>query len=275
MGGLLPSHGVKTSVPRDERILYDAGSLFSTLLCTFRAFVDDDQQHQHRNEYYGGEGAQLRCQSAFAGIGVDVGGERFQSFVPDGEYGYCEVVDGECKGKDEPAYHARKYLRKDDLAQCLERGCAEVEGGFVHVLVHLFQTGHHAQHYVGGAERDVRQYHRRESLRDAEADEQQEQRHTRDDVRVHHRNGVGEVHHLTRACAQVEDADGRDAAQRRTGGGCQHGNGECVPDGVHQRVVHAAREEGAVQLGGESRPVAQHFGLGEREYHYDKDRRVE
>ena len=43
MGGLLPSHGMKTSVLRDERILYDAGSLFSTLLCTFRAFVDDDQ----------------------------------------------------------------------------------------------------------------------------------------------------------------------------------------------------------------------------------------
>ena len=40
-----------------------------------------DQQHQHRNEYYGGEGAQLRCQSAFAGIGVDVGGERFQSRI--------------------------------------------------------------------------------------------------------------------------------------------------------------------------------------------------
>ena len=113
-----------------------------------------------------------------------------------------------------PLVTARKYLRKDDLAQCLERGCAEVEGGFVHVLVHLFQTGHHAQHYVGGAERDVRQYHRCESLRYAEADEQQEQRHTRNDVGVHHRNGVGKAHHLTCACAQVEDADSRDAPQQ-------------------------------------------------------------
>ena len=245
------------------------------LPCTFRTLVDDNQQYQHRNENKGGQRTQLRCQSAFARIGVDVGGERFQSFVSNGEYGYCEVVDRERKGKDEAAYHTRKYLRKNYLAQCLKGSGAEVEGGFVHVLVHLLQAGHYAQHYVRGAECDVRQYHGCESLRDTATDEQQEQRHARNDVRIHHRNGIGEVHYPARACAQVEDADGRDAAQRRTGGGCQHGNGKGVPDGARQRVVHAAREEGAVQLGGESRPVAQHFGFGEGEYHDDKDRRVQ
>ncbi len=44
-----------------------------------RTLVDDNQQHQHRNENKGGQRTQLWCQSAFARIGVDVGGERFQS----------------------------------------------------------------------------------------------------------------------------------------------------------------------------------------------------
>ena len=52
------------------------------LPCTFRTLVDDNQQHQHRNENKGGQRTQLRCQSAFARIGVDVGGERFQPLVP-------------------------------------------------------------------------------------------------------------------------------------------------------------------------------------------------
>ena len=147
-----------------------------------------------------------------------------------------------------PLIISRKYLRQNYLAQCLKGSGAKVEGGFVYVLVHLLQAGHYAQHYVRGAECDVRQYHGCESLRDTATDEQQEQRHARNDVRIHHRNGIGEVHHPARACAQVEDTDGRDAAQRRTGGGCQHGNGKGVPDGARQRVVHAAREEGAYSL---------------------------
>lgn len=161
----------------------------------------------------------------------------------------------------------RKYLRKNNLAQCLERCGAQVECRLVDILVHLFEPGHYAEHHVGCAESDVCQYHCGESLRYAEADEQQEQRHTGDNVCIHHRDGIGEVHYLPCARAQIEDADGCNAAQRRTGGGGKQGNGECVPDGIHQRVVHPARKQGAVQLGGESRPVAQHLCLREGEYH--------
>ena len=43
-------------------------------------------------------------------------------------------------------------------------------------------------HILGRAESDVCQYHCGESLRYAEADEQQEQRHTGDNVCIHHRD---------------------------------------------------------------------------------------
>ena len=69
------------------------------LPCTFRTLVDDNQQHQHRNENKGGQRTQLRCQSAFTRIGVDVGGERFQPLVADGEDGHGKVVDGERESK--------------------------------------------------------------------------------------------------------------------------------------------------------------------------------
>ena len=62
------------------------------LPCMFRTLVDDNQQHQHRNENKGGQRTQLRCQSAFTRIGVDVGGERFQPLVADGEDGHGNVV---------------------------------------------------------------------------------------------------------------------------------------------------------------------------------------
>ena len=238
-------------------------------------FVDDDEQHQHRDEDERRQRPQLRRQSALARIGVDVGGEGLQPFVADGEDGDGEVVDGEGEGEDEAAHHARQYLRQQHFAQCLERGRSQVEGGFVDVGVHLLEPGHHAEHHVGRAERDVRQHHRGESLRDAAADEEQEERHAGDDVGVHHRDGVGQVHRLPRARAQVEDADGGDAAQQCAGGGGNQGDGERVPDGAHQRVVHTAREERAVESGGESRPVAQHLGFGEREHHDNQDGRVE
>ena len=156
---------------------------------------------------------------------------------------------------------------REELKQCLERCGAQVECCLVDILVHLLEPWHYAEHHVGCAEGDVCQYHCGESLRYAEADEQQEQRHTGDNVCIHHRDGIGEVHYLPCARAQIEDADGCNAAQRRTGGGGKQGNGECVPDGIYQRVVHPARKQGAVQLGGESRPVAQHLCLREGEYH--------
>ena len=245
------------------------------LFLPVRPLVDDYQQHQHCHEDERGEGPKLRCQSALARIGVDVSGEGFQPLVADGEDGDGEVVDGEGEGEDESAHHARQNLRQDDLPQCLERGCSQVQRGFIDVLVHLLEAGHHAEHHVGGAEGDVRQHHRGESLRDAAADKEQEERHAGDDVRVHHRDGVGKVHRLPRVRAQVEDADGGDASQQGAGGGGKQGYQEGVPDGAHQRVVHPSGEERAVEAGGEACPVAQHLCLGEGEYHNNQYGRVE
>ena len=241
----------------------------------FRPLVNHYQQHQHSEEDDRRQRSQLRRQSPLAGIGVYIGGERLQPFVPDGEDGHRKVVDGEGEGEDEAAHHPRQYLGQDDLAQRLERSGAQVERRFVDILVHLLQTGHHAQHHVGRAEGDVRQYHRDKSLRHAEADEQQEQGYAGNDVGIHHRDGIGEVHHLPGARAQVEDADGCYAPQGCGGGGGNPRDGKRVEDGAHQRVVHASGEERGVQSGGEARPVAQHLGLGEGEYQDNQDGGVE
>ena len=89
----------------------------------------------------------------------------------------------------------------------------------------------------------MRQYHRRKALRYAETDKKQKQRYTRDDICVHHRNGIGEVHHLPGALPEVEDADGCKAAQEGTGSGGNQRDDKGVSYRTHQRVVHAAREE--------------------------------
>ena len=78
---------------------------------------------------------------------------------------------------------------------------------------------------------------------------------------------ISEAYTNAESMRDKDISDGCNAAQRRTGGGGKQGNGECVPDGIYQRVVHPARKQGAVQLGGESRPVAQHLCLREGEYH--------
>ena len=58
----------------------------------------------------------------------------------------------------------------------------------------------------------MRQHNRRKALRNPKADEQQEEGNPGYDIRIHHRYGIREIHHLPRTAPQVEDTDGRDAA---------------------------------------------------------------
>ena len=121
------------------------------------------------------------------------------------------------------------------------------------------------------------QNHSHISLAHVQEDEEQEERHTGDDVRVQHRDVVQEGDGLLAASLHVVDSDSCDGAEY----GGHNGRDECDDQGVldcrHQRSasLHVTSEEIGVEPGRESGPVAQDLALGEREDRDEDDRSIE
>ena len=69
------------------------------------------------------------------------------------------------------------------MGQGIGGGGPQVQGGFVGVLVHLLELGHHREDHVGGVEGDVRQEHGEVAPLHLGEDEQQRLWKYRDDVR--------------------------------------------------------------------------------------------
>ena len=121
----------------------------------------------------------------------------------------------------------------------------------------------------------MRQYNRGIALSDAQRDEEQEERDTRDDIGVQDRDVVHEVYDTALAVAQVVDADGSDSTEKCRHDGCYKGDEEGVLNSVDKAVADTTREERGVQLCREARPVTQDLRLCEREYCDDDDGGIE
>jgi hypothetical protein len=184
-------------------------SLFTLRSSLTFSFVDDNQHHQYQYEDDGTQRPKFWGQSSLSGISIDECGEGFQTFVTYREDGDGEVIDTHRDGKHETGNHTWQYLRDDDLAKCLHRRGTQIECRLIEVRIHLLQSWHHTQNNVWQTEGDMREYHGSIALRNAQRDEEQEERDTDDDVAVEYRNVVDKLDGVT--CipvAQVVDADG-------------------------------------------------------------------
>ncbi len=169
-----------------------------------------------------------------------------------------------------------RYLRNNHLAQCLHRRSTQVECRLIEVRVHLLQSWHHTQDDVGQTEGDVREYHRGIALRNAQRDEEQEERNTDDDVAVQYRNVVDKLDGVS--CIpvpQIVDSDGGEGSEERGYGCGNQGDGYRIDECRRERMVGTFYKEILVELQREARPVAHHPGLGKREDDDDEDRGVE
>ena len=86
------------------------------------------------------------------------------------------------------------------------------------------------------------------TLADAQPHEEQEQRDTRDDVGVDHRDVVEERDGFALTVLQVVDADGRQAAQDRGDDGGDDGDDERVLDGSEHGAARLADEHVLVEV---------------------------
>ena len=122
----------------------------------------------------------------------------------------------------------------------------------------------------------MREYHGSIPLRNAQRDEEQEERDTDDDVAVEYRNVVDKLYGITCiAVAQVVDADGCQGSEERGYGCGNQGDGYGIDQCRCERMVCTFGKEILVELQRETRPVAHHLGFGKREDDDDEDRGVE
>ena len=122
----------------------------------------------------------------------------------------------------------------------------------------------------------MRENHRGVALRNAQRDEEQEERNTDDDVAVQNRDIVDELDGVSRIpVSQIVDSDGGEGSENRRYGGGDQCDGNRIDECRRERVVGAFYEEILLELQREARPVAHDPGLGKREDHDDEDRGVE
>ena len=116
-----------------------------------------------------------------------------------------------------------------------------------------------------------------EALPHMKENEQQKERHTRNNVRVDHRNAVQETDGSALAAAQVMDADGRHRAQQGRHKGRRHGDEQGVLDRGQQGGValHVSSEQVGIQLHGKALPVAQDLAFGKRAHGDEHQRGIE
>ena len=103
------------------------------------------------------------------------------------------------------------------------------------------------------------------SLADVQEHEEEEERHTGDDVRIEHRDVVQESHGLLSLASHVVDAYGGYCTEQGRYRSGYEGDHESVLDCKHERAcsLHCAGEQIRIQLCGESGPVAENLAFSE------------
>ena len=114
------------------------------------------------------------------------------------------------------------------------------------------------------------------ALTDVQEHEEQEERHTRDDVRIEHRDIVQERDRLLSAASHVMDADSGYRAQDGSENGSNQSDDQSVLDSTHQRAcsLHVACKQVGIQFCRKARPVAQDLAFRKREDCYKDDRGI-
>ena len=188
------------------------------------------------------------------------------------EVRHDEVVGRHGKGEQEGRGDAGAQLRQDDLAEGLERRCAEIERGLVADVVESHDLRQDAEHRVGQVDDDVRHEDRVVAEAQAEAEKQQHQRDARDDVGVEERHIREAAEDELALLREIADGKRRDEPQERRKERSRQADRQCVEKCLNDVL---AREELLVPLQGEARPLAAVAARIERLRDEDKDWRVE
>ena len=232
-----PAGGLGGSVPCRPlvRYLHSVELLPAAAVPAEVTQIQPDEQNKHTGKDDRGQRVDLRRNAAL-GHRVDGDGQVAHARAR-GEEAHHEVVDGHGQRHHKAGKHARHDVRQNHLEEALHRRRAQILRRLGQIRVDLAQLGHHAQHHVGHAERDMRQQQGQIAELNVGHRVEQHQRNAGDDLGVEHRQIDDAQQRLARKALHLVERNRADRAEEGRKDGRQQADGERRAQRGHDRRV--------------------------------------